>query len=155
MNIIKYYITGRNKCICGKIICDKAKRCKSCNAIQQHSERRFGKVPSGKKHWKWNNGRTLKFGYWLILSLNHPYRNARNYVYEHRLIMEKKLGRYLKSTEIVHHINGNKTDNNIQNLFLTSLSKHPINRFRWKLVLQRRIIKLEKQVALLKKEKNK
>jgi hypothetical protein len=39
-------------------------------------------------------------------------------VYEHRLVMEKHLGRYLKPEEVVHHIDGNPGNNVLDNLML-------------------------------------
>lgn len=72
---------------------------------------------SGKKHPMWKNGKYNSRGYVLIYSPNHPHKR-RNYVLEHRLIMEKRLNRYLKPLEVVHHINEIKDDNRIDNLML-------------------------------------
>ena len=43
---------------------------------------------------------------------------------EHRYIMEQKLGRKLDRKEVVHHINGDSTDNRLENLEVMSLSDH-------------------------------
>lgn len=56
-------------------------------------------------------------GYIQVRMPEHP--NAVNgYVPEHRLVMEKELGRYLTSTETVHHIDGNRVNNSYENLQL-------------------------------------
>lgn len=45
-------------------------------------------------------------------------------VLEHRLVMEKHIGRKLSSKDVVHHINRDKLDNHIENLFLTNHVEH-------------------------------
>jgi hypothetical protein len=80
------------------------------------------------KNKKWN-------GYIEIYYPNHPNASQRGYILEHRLIMERILCRYLEKKEDVHHINGIKNDNRIENLELLSHSEHTrINNpvmFRW------------------------
>lgn len=72
---------------------------------------------SGEKHYNWQGGkRKDSYGYVLIYMPQHPFCNKARYVPEHRLIVEKQISRYLKSTEEVHHLNEIKDDNKLQNL---------------------------------------
>ena len=63
-------------------------------------------------------------GYWLVYSPENSHADRNGYVLEHRLIVEQSIGRELEPREIVHHINGNKTDNRLENLLLTNMAEH-------------------------------
>jgi hypothetical protein len=69
-------------------------------------------------HPNWKGGRKYHNGYVYIFNPSHPHSTVKGYIYEHRLIMELFLGRYLTKNEIVHHKNKIKDDNRIINLKL-------------------------------------
>ena len=85
----------------------------------------------GKNNPAWKGGRVTKEGggrkgnYYIMVKFpEHPKAMKNGYVLEHRLIMEKSLGRYLNENEFVHHINGIGKDNRIENLQLMQTQRH-------------------------------
>ena len=80
----------------------------------------------GEKSVSWKGGKVEHSeGYYLIKLHSHPYADGRGYIPEHRLVMEKKIGRYINpKKEHVHHIDKNKKNNILENLQLTSIHEH-------------------------------
>jgi hypothetical protein len=74
----------------------------------------------------WKRGLTKCNGYNLIYCPEHPKANAmgKGYIRYGRYLMEKHLGRYLDDDEIVHHVNGIKNDDRIENLVLMKSNEH-------------------------------
>lgn len=113
----------------GHIVTEETRRKQSEAGKGKHkspeTEFKKGQV-SGESSPAWKGGRYKNgYGYIFIYSPNHPFKNRSGYVREHRLVMEKHLGRYLKPEEVVHHINGVKDDNGIKNLKLfTTTGEH-------------------------------
>ena len=65
-------------------------------------------------------------GYILRYAPDHPSASKNGLVMEHRMIMEQHLGFVLPKTFDVHHINGIKTDNRIENLVVLTHGAHTI-----------------------------
>lgn len=78
----------------------------------------------GKKPWNYKEKIITKSG---SRKVKYYYVHFNNVlVREHILIMEKRLGRKLKSDEVVHHIDGNGLNNNINNLEVMTKREHQI-----------------------------
>lgn len=83
------------------------------------SSKCYWSTMKGMKPFHYKGGKTTAdFGYVLIFMPSHPNCTNDGYMREHRLVMEKHLGRLLKKTEVVHHKNGVTNDNRIENLEL-------------------------------------
>lgn len=124
------YVQGRNHPMYGKPLSRKTRNKIRKTLTGRHlSEEHIQKIKNrpkkfGKDNANWKGGRIKSHGYLLIRKPNHPFCNNHGYVFEHRLVMEKYLERYLESYEIIHHKNGIKDDNRIENLALLLRQKH-------------------------------
>jgi hypothetical protein len=136
----------------------KSNLCKECATLHFNS---------GELSNKWKGGKTVTAGgythVWLSSdSLYYKMVNKTGKLCEHRLVMAQHLGRCLQPFEIVHHKNGIKTDNRIENLELTISGEHSKNHSRsyidgfikgyregFSKVVEEKIDKLNKEIRLL------
>jgi hypothetical protein len=58
------------------------------------------------------------------VGVDHPMADVRGYAYEHRLVMADHLGRDLNPDEEIHHVDGDKQNNAIDNLEVLSKADH-------------------------------
>jgi hypothetical protein len=108
---------SRDACSCGKPKQKKSPRCWTCwiEAGQQ-----------GPSNPSWKGGRTTHHaGYVMVKTPGHPRARSRDYVFEHILVMEAHLQRYLVAGENVHHKNGVRDDNRLENLELWTRPQPP------------------------------
>jgi hypothetical protein len=87
---------------------------------------RHGNHAKGKDNGRWNSGRLVSsHGYALVrVGVDHPMAFGNGYAYEHDLVMVAAIGRRLAADEVVHHKSGDKLDNRLENLELTTASAH-------------------------------
>jgi hypothetical protein len=122
------------------------------------------KVGSNSQSWK--GGRKISDKGYVFLYLTgddffYPMCGKAHYVMEHRLVMAKHLCRCLARWELVHHKNGIKDDNRIENLELTTNSQHLLDHSKGYKAgyakglidgKDKRVSELEKRVTLLEAE---
>jgi hypothetical protein len=110
---------------------------------------------NGDKAKGWKGGRvTNSDGYIKILAgADHPFvcmaKGRPLYILEHRLVMARHLGRPLKESEIVHHLNGIRKDNRFENLGMVNRKRHDNNTVVK--LIQERVLKLESELKKYQK----
>jgi phage FluMu protein Com len=73
----------------------------------------------------WNIQKVVKKGEYLYaLVKGHPRATSNGYVLLHRVVVENSLGRLLNANEVVHHKNGDKKDNSLENLEVLTAGEH-------------------------------
>lgn len=92
--------------------------------VSKETAEKIRKAQLGEKNHAWRGGKTKASGYVLVKAPTHPYRDKCNYVKEHRLVVEKSMGRFLNPWELVHHKNGKRDDNRIENLEIKYRAEH-------------------------------
>jgi len=117
-------IVNQKPCKCG---CGKQVQIRKRHLFPSHSMPNYikGHQQFGNKRG-YKNGMAKCNGYNLIYCPEHPNANSmgKGYVRYSRYLMEQSLNRYLESHEVIHHINGIKDDDRIENLVLTNKSEH-------------------------------
>lgn len=116
-------------CQCG---CGQKTSLAPCNykkkGLVKNEPVRFIRGHSSRLHHSphWKGGRKIGTkGYIFVKYPNHPRANKTGYIQEHILVAEQKLGRPLNDAEVIHHINGNKGDNSLENIYIcASVAEH-------------------------------
>jgi len=114
----------------------------------------------GGRNYRWQGGKGQSVSGYITVRLYpddffYPMADKRwHYIFEHRLVMAKALGRCLQTWELVHHKNGIKTDNRIENLELTTNGSHILEHHKgYKDGYQRGLIDgKDKQIEELRRE---
>lgn len=107
------------KCDCGNEVVV------STGTLRRNKQQSCGCIRQGEENHRWKGGKIItQAGYVKKYSPLHP-NNINHYVLEHRLVMEEFLGRPLEKNEEVHHKNGIRNDNRLENLELWVKSQPP------------------------------
>lgn len=136
---LRYDLKSKQSCpTCGQPMVRRAELCLRCSNKARGEKRR------GRNNGFWRGGLTNSKGYRYLRVGNGSGAGA--YKAEHRLVWEQHNGP-IKKTWVVHHLNGIKTDNRIENLVAMPRQYHHSHPHQAKQAYEERIRYLEGQLA--------
>ena len=114
----KFEAANRGLCVdCGTEVTRHSQRCHACS-----QKPRIASI-TGEKNYAWKGGRTKdRYGYILVLARPEQ-RKGHRYRFEHTLVWEAAYG-LIPEGWVIHHINGIKDDNRLENLEAMPRKKH-------------------------------
>ncbi len=131
--------------VCGKQFVSYIDGAKYCSQKCYHEAREGMKRPDvtrrlmGAGNPRWNGGKRIcNNGYVAIRTKGHPYSTKDGYVMEHRLVVEKSVGRYLNPEEKIHHKDGDVRNNSVENLELFSGHSQHMKKHHMQILGQKR-----------------
>lgn len=129
-------------------------RCVTC--ANKHKGRTLQIAWQNNGNWK--GGRIAHMDGYVQIKLRaddffYTMANKHHYVLEHRLVMARHLRRNLHSWEIVHHKNGIKDDNRIENLALLGAETHNTMLNKRIKQLEKEVVRLQTRITLLEAER--
>lgn len=144
---------------CGILIVNpQARRCKSCAAKVSNAKFKVHYPPCIDCGGPVSRGRSLRCHHCAmqakrkIKRLDGKYQDSQGYIhigtiFEHRLVWEREYNQTLPDGWVIHHINGKRDDNRIDNLLALPKGKH-----HYALLIQEKNKRIQKLEALLRKQ---
>lgn len=114
---------GKGK-YCSRLCSDKHTLIKKGQRLSPDTEIKKGQKPWNSTGWRYTKSRKNGKSYKQIFMPKHPRASKAGYVREHRLVMEREIGRLLEPHEIVDHINGDTLNNSPENLRVMTKVEH-------------------------------
>lgn len=111
--------------------------------LSVEARRKSRAAHKGARSMNWKGGRIKdRLGYIQLWMPEHPNAKMAGYIHEHRLVMSEYLKRPLLPFENIHHKNGDRSDNRLENLELWNTMQPAGQRVEDKIIYAKQILEL-------------